>query len=308
MKVILFLIAILPFYSNAQFWVEDNAVWHYDYWNLGSGGYYKVSHVGQSTISSVICEEYKIERQSSYYVPANGGTYIYAGTSQFGTEYLHESNDTIFRWDGNSHRVLFDFGAQVGDEWIIDVNQSAMGISCNDTSRVTVLAAGIENILGQNYRYLDLFSDQDGYYSLNGHFNERFGGDYFLPYYQNCDPTVAVEFDIIGNLRCFEDDSMSVNFVSEDCEYIITHSGLPTFNKEIEVYPNPTAGNMFINNSTIMRIDILSSEGRLIEKLEYEKAVEKFSIDHLKPGVYFLNLHSSNDKIFTKKILLQTTE
>lgn len=299
---------LIPFVSYSQFWVEENATWHYDFWNIGTSGFYKVNHTGEVTLGSEVCQEYVVDSYSFYYYPFNGGSYVYSGTNTIRTEYLHTSNDTVYRWDGASHRVLFDFGAQLGEEWIFDVNPNPLGLNCSDTSRVVVTDVGIENIDGVDYRYIELSSPIDSYYSLNGHFNERFAEDYPFPEPQNCDPTVAVEFDMVGNIRCFEDDSLSLNFVSEECEYMLIHAGLKEELNDVEVYPNPTSGSVFINNADVSKIKIRSGDGRMVNVLEFEKPVEKFSIESLKSGVYFLNLYSQKGQIFVKKIVLQKTE
>src|SRR5690606_42120340 len=57
-------------------------------------------------------------------------------------------------------------------------------------------STGIENINGTNYRYLDLLSTDTSSWTLNGRFNERFGGTgYIFPWEQECDGVVEWDID-----------------------------------------------------------------------------------------------------------------
>lgn len=210
----------------AQPWVENNAIWHYDYWNFSQEGFYKVSHVEDSLIAGQTCKRFDIERhQFLFYtvMPQGNDTVIYNGPQQIGTKFTYQSNDSVFHWDQNEFQLLFNFGAQIGDSWIVSTQPGIFG--CDDTSIVEVIGTGIENINGTNYRYLDLLSTDTSTWTLNGHFNERFGATgYIFPWEQECDG--VVEWDIL-TFKCFEDDSLTLyNPSGEDCEYLLTHLSL----------------------------------------------------------------------------------
>lgn len=236
MKIINTCLFVLSIASlSAQTWVENNATWHYDYWNLSEGGFYKVTHVGDTLITGKACKKFDIEKHQFYIYTGNpqaNDTIIYTGDYQMGTKFTYQSNDSVFHWDQNEFQLLFDFGAQIGDSWIVSTQPGSFG--CSDTSIVEVIGVGTENINGVNYRYLDLLSPDSSSWTLNGHFNERFGATgYIFPLEQACD--AVVEWDIL-TFKCFEDDSLTLyNPSGEDCEYLLNHLSL----NELTLKPSP---------------------------------------------------------------------
>ena len=220
----LFLLSITCLF--AQTWVENNATWHYDYWNLSQGGFYKISHVGDTVITGQTCKRFDIEKHQFFiYIGGSQGsdTIIYAGVYPMGSKYTYQSNDSVFHWDQNDFQLLYNFGAQIGDSWIVSTQPGSF--DCNDTSIVEVIGTGVENINGINYRYLDLLSSDTSTWTLNGRFNERFGATgYIFPWEQEC--IGVVEWDLL-TFKCFEDDSLTLyNPSGEDCEYLLTYLSL----------------------------------------------------------------------------------
>ncbi|MEP4595209.1 MAG: T9SS type A sorting domain-containing protein [Cyclobacteriaceae bacterium] len=67
----------------------------------------------------------------------------------------------------------------------------------------------------------------------------------------------------------------------------------------IEVFPNPTIGNLNIkSNAQIHKIEILNLSGQII----LTSSVEEINIEHFDKGIYLLNIHS-NDMIKTVRII-----
>ena len=250
--------------SFSQTWVKNNATWHYDYWNLSQGGYYKISHVGDTLITGHNCKRFDIERHQFFIYtnqPQQNDTIIYTGGHQMGSKFTYQSNDSVYHWDQNEFQLLFNFGAQIGDSWIVSTQPG--NFECDDTSIVEVIGVGIENINGTNYRYLDLLSTDTSSWTLNGHFNERFGATgYVFPLEQECNG--VVEWDIL-TFKCFEDDTFTLyNPSGEDCEYLLTHLSINELNptpkqlikivdqmgREIEDKPNTLLIYQYSDGST----------------------------------------------------------
>jgi hypothetical protein len=70
--VIILLLLFLSFNSSSQVWVEDNAIWHYDFHNLdASVGFYKLQYVGDEMIGGVLAEKINVSRTHFYYFTGN---------------------------------------------------------------------------------------------------------------------------------------------------------------------------------------------------------------------------------------------
>lgn len=298
MKLLLLFASFITISANAQVWVEDNAVWHYDFWNIAAGvGFYTVERNGDSLISSQLCERYDVTSTRFWYYtqpPGSGqsDTVIYDGEYFFESQFTYTSNDSVYRWDGNAFQLLFDFNAQVGDQWVITTQPNPWEQTCNDTTWVEVTATGVENIQGDNYRTITVSTPIDAAWTLSGTYNERFGGSYFFPRPGDyaCQLFVA-ETDIIS-FKCFEDDSMNLyNPSGEDCEYYLTHLNLDKLTlPDVQLYPNPTNGILNIEGVLAMKVEVYSTEGKQVEELSFENPVNKFSVQGLNPGIYFVNL------------------
>jgi PKD repeat protein len=92
--------------------------------------------------------------------------------------------------------------------------------------------------------------------------------------------------------------------------YVNWNTGV-TSNKEtvIEIYPNPSKGNLFVNLNEISgqtEIQILNPKGEILEKksliISDSKALE-FDLSDLPDGIYLLRINS-NEKNIVKKLLL----
>jgi hypothetical protein len=310
MKALVFAITFLFTSSNlsAQIWVEDNAVWHYDFWNIAAqGGFYKVSHSGDSVLAGKSCKRFNIDRHSfSIYTgsPVSNDTIIDNGNALFGKEHTYQSNDSVYRWDGSQFQLLFDFGAQVGDSWVISIDPSPFEASCTDSSIVEVMDTGLENINGIDYRYITLQSSMEAAWSLNGTFNERFGGSYVFPRPgDNPCALLIAELDIIS-FKCFEDDSMSLyNPSGEDCEYLLTHlGGAESEIDQFIIAPNPTSKTVEISGGTVSMIEVYKLNGEQVFSMTNIDNTVVIDLESFEAGVYILRL-TTNDGVVTKRII-----
>ncbi|WP_374459551.1 PQQ-dependent sugar dehydrogenase [Chryseobacterium taeanense] len=91
----------------------------------------------------------------------------------------------------------------------------------------------------------------------------------------------------------------------------VTTSTLATnendLSSQIKIYPNPATGKVFIDGikdkNTI--VEIMNTEGRKVleqSKIENDKSI---NISGIPAGVYFINLNSGNQKVYSKKLIIQ---
>ena len=143
------------------------------------------------------------------------------GVNDFGDHYVYHSGDSVFHLENDQFHLLFDFGAQVGDEWLISIDTASFDPLCGDSSFVKVIGTGIESLNGTNYRYLDLETIPGSPKYLFGRFSE-----------------------------CFEDNALTYNPTSGDYEHYLTQLQLGVYDLEgfiFQVNPNPTAGEILFS-------------------------------------------------------------
>ncbi|MGE4515209.1 MAG: PQQ-dependent sugar dehydrogenase, partial [Chryseobacterium sp.] len=91
----------------------------------------------------------------------------------------------------------------------------------------------------------------------------------------------------------------------------VTTSTLATnendLSSQIKIYPNPASKKVFIegikDKNTI--VEIMNTEGRKVleqSKIENDKSI---NISGIPAGVYFINLNSGNQKVYSKKLIIQ---
>ncbi len=72
----------------------------------------------------------------------------------------------------------------------------------------------------------------------------------------------------------------------------------------LAVYPNPTTGQIRWDNPRINQIDVLSSSGRLVQRIEPGRGQQTADLSQLPDGLYVLRLMSPNQTA-TQKVLVQ---
>lgn len=301
MKALLLLLSLFSLTAKAQVWVEQNAKWHYDFSNIAAAvGFYTIERSGDTIVGSQLCERYDVSSTRFWYYtqpPGSGlsDTVVYDGEYFIESQFTYISNDSVYRWDGNDFQLLFDFNAQVGDQWLFTTQPNPWTTSCTDSTWTEVIATGTQNIQGTNYRTITLSTPIDAPWMLSGTFNERFGEDYFFPRLGDypCQEFIA-EMDIIS-FKCFEDDSFSLyNPSGQDCEYYLTHLGYSDHTDlDLSVYPNPVSSELNIGLKGEFGITIYNMIGNSILEM---KCIDNVKLDLLKyeSGVYFIDISQRN--------------
>lgn len=304
-----FLLSLICFISisvNAQSWVENNAIWHYDYTDTnGLFGYYIFTHVDDTVLYGQTGKIIEITKHVYHHYGPGPYDIGFLGFSTIGGLITYSDADRVYRPSESlgGWRTFLDFSAQVNDTWWFTVDPFTFPGSCNDSSGVIVTGVGINNILGVDYRYIDLESLPGSQNLLEGRFYERFGGDsFFAKITEFCDGIPALSDSL--SLRCFQDDSLMMNFVSEDCNYLESHLGLTAISNSIEVYPNPTNGLIHFSGTWINKVHIISIEGQIVNSLELSND-QSINLNNLPKGSYFIKCITEHDMVVTKRIILE---
>ena len=298
---ILFLFFIIS--SNAQVWIDQNAKWHYEFWNIASIGYYDIKNTQDTILGGQLCRQIE---QTQYILPSGATP---ADTLSLATEYTYVNSDTVFYWKDNQFFTLFNFGANIGDQWLIGINDPSMGqFACNDSSFVEVTNTSSITINSMNYRTITLTTVNNSSLGLEGTFVERFGfmdtniPSLPFPRFMNCDSTIVFEWNYV-TFKCFEDHSFPIyNPSGEDCvSFTGIQDQIPP-SAQLQLSPNPTTG--FIN--------VFSDETGTLMLIDYTgKKIKSYSISQSKlidlssfaRGFYIISFHSKSGSVAMKRVL-----
>ncbi len=320
MKNLLFITALSLISMNVfgQVWIDSGAVWHYDYTNVGYGGFYKYEYTEDTIIENQNCQVIAGVNYAFSYNQYN--ELIQLGQTDLGRNYTFVSGDTVFYWNKNESKffTLFNFGAQIGDTWVVSTDPNNYVVdpsNDNDTSRIEVIDIGTVIINSNTYRFIKIKPTYGSTYGMEGTYVERFGNidsikapfQSLFPSYYDYVGVEMVEWDLC-NLKCYQDTSFTLyNPSNQDCEYYLTR--LSTKEEElsnIEYFPNPTEGKITIKNPNYesLSISLYDNVGKLLDSFEVTP-MSKIEIDISKnrKGLYFAKIDYGMIKSETIKII-----
>jgi hypothetical protein len=323
MKKVYFIIFALLFNCTAfgQMWIDSGAVWHYDYKGLGFWGFQKYQYEKDTLIQNHNCQ--KIANESYTFTKNQYDIVVLMEHNHYPNQFTYVSGDTVFYLNNNEFFVLYNFGASIGDTWIISTT-NPYGV-CDDTSRIEVIDTGKMMINSVNYRFIKVQPTSNSPIGFMGTYVERFGNidttfyvnntfwpfHYLFPGSFQCDSlTSMVEWNFI-KLKCFEDHSFSLyNPSSQDCEYDLTHLGISEKKERNlkNISPNPfTSSTQIYLDKTYHNIslDVYDIQGKLMLQKQYTDCDRiQLSRNGLGNGLYFLKLTMDDRWVETGEIVV----
>lgn len=273
-----------------------NGEWYYEILNDdGSITYQYLQCTGDTTINS----------QRAKIVVCTNQIYDKKGQIETSREYLFEHEGVVYWWNKKLQEftVLYNFAAEVGDEWEIKVG----------TERIVMHVDAVSNdeYDGKTYRMLHV-SDPDHLFSGDivcgvGHLTS-----FFPEKLMNQDKGYRVE-----GLRCFwQDENLVFQHGGKDCDEVYEqhHHGLDeTPMASFQIYPNPTDGLLHVETvctpslpmeyriTNIMGQTVCSGTLNAVETSYYGvSTINDVNVSKLPPGLYFITLGDQTLK-FTKQ-------
>lgn len=306
---VLFAILQIQICFSQTTWIGPGATWHYDFEELSGtslAGFFKYSYTGDTLIDGVSSQKIQLNIYEFLTYP----TVALYDSSEVYEYYTYVSNDTVYYRNNDQFFVLFDFGASIGDSWIISTTHNGDPY-CDDTSKVVVVDTSSIIMNGQVYRTIELETVAGSSYTLMGTFNEKFGlingsSPYHLfPRENVCDPGIIVEWYYMS-FKCYEDEFFPVfSFSSEDCEYLLTHLDLESEGLSVfEIWPNPVDYKLNLNVNEIGTISIYSLSGQLILEQQAVIGNNELNISFLNNGSYLV-VFSDESGILQRELFMK---
>lgn len=303
-NTITLLLLFITISTNAQVWIDQNANWHYEYFNIASSGYYNIKYVQDTIVGGQPCQQIE---QTQYVFPYGG---LPEDTVSFATQYTYVNTDTVFYWRNNQFFTLFNFGASIGDQWLIGISDPHAGdFSCQDSSYVEVIDTGSIVINAVNYRTITLTTVENSSIGLEGTFVERFG---FLdsdvpitpfPRFMNCNDSIIFEWDHV-TFQCFEDDSFTLyNPSGEDCGRTTTSTNDQSSSLiQFQLFPNPVTNFINVVSDEPGTLMLLNYTGKILGSYNVSQS-EMIDLSSFSNGLYIISFQSKSGIFISKRVL-----
>lgn len=315
MKRLLFLALLFPATIFAQNEFGYHATWYFSYGGYGEFGYKKVSHVRDTTMHGMNWLKFEVTGFEAMKTGPNSGDYrIVDSNKVYPSLFLATRNDSVFRVSNNSPYLLYDFNAQVGDRWQFAPIDTSMG--CDSVPVATVREVGYDTLDGQVVRFMEIDFPMDtvkyggtpNYQPMCGKLmNSRVYPDFgslssvylFRPRPNACDGSI-LDFYVGHSFNCFTNDSISINFTNQACDFVPFISVKEYETISFEVYPNPTNGLVNIQTEEkVSKVEIYSLDGqKLLETIQTENIELPAS-----SGMYVLAIYfEDGERVVTKVV------
>jgi len=268
------------------------AEWYYEILNDdGSITYQHLQCVSDTTIGT---ERPKVIVRSNTQYDRDGQTEVTR-------EYVYEENGVVYWWNKTLGKftVLYDFGAEVGDEWTIEVG--------NETITTMVYETELQYIDGIPYKRLTIADPNNNFsgtvLSSIGHQTS-----FFPEKLMSKGKGYRVE-----GLRCYWlENELIYKLGDEDCEAIynewhngIEEDGPSTGSGTFAVYPNPANDILFVQT---LRATSLPAETYRITNLMGQTLLQgvlaaetqQIDISSLRAGMYFISVGEQSKKFVVK--------
>ena len=263
--------------------------WFYEIENEdGSITYQHLQCVGDTTINE---ERPKIIVRSNTHYDREGQTEVTR-------EYVYEENGVVYWWNKTKGRftVLYDFSAEVGDEWTIEVGEEAITTRVYETE--------IQYIEGIPYKRLTIADPNDAF---SGSLLSSIGHQ--TSFFPEKLMTKGKGYRVEG-LRCYWlDDELIYKQGEEDCDAIYDelHHGLDevTGDAVFSIYPNPSNNVLLVEMVSALSLPektyrITNLIGQTLLQGSINSDIQQINIESLPGGMYFINVGDETHKFVVR--------
>lgn len=261
----------------------------FDFPKTGDEWYYEITNEnGSVTYQYLECAADTTINTSRPKVIVKNNTLYDKGLNVVKThEYVYSDNGVVYWWDKliGSYTTLYNFNANVGDEWTISVG--------NQSITMHVDAVNYTEYNGNVYRIMTV-SDE----------NDIFGGDIIcgIGHTRSFFPEKLLSKDRsyrVDGMRCYwVDGEPIIQFGDVDCDKIYKeyHQTTPPSDNKISVYPNPADDFIMISVKQPTHYTISDIFGKIILKGVILSDNQQIDISELSYGMYFIKIGTKLEK------------
>ena len=268
---------------ESDFLDQIGSEWYYEILNDdGSITYQHLEYVADTTFDN---KEVKI-------IIRNNTLYDKSRRDAVTKEYLYEENNIVYWWNATIEQftVLYDFGAQQGDEWEIRVGA--------ETLTMHVDAVEQYEYEGSVFKMMRV-SDPENLFSGMiicgiGHLTS-----FFPEKLMNPGKSYRVE-----GIRCFwQQGELVFKYGEKDCDEVYEqyHNDIDeTTTDAFQIYPNPTDGMMTLSGSPSIEYRITNKLGQSLMTGQMTGENQSINVSNLPQGMYFITVGNATQKFVVR--------
>ncbi len=279
----------LSAYQNAPGWNEFNNIVEMGLFPQGTEWYYEIENANGSITYQHLeyVADTAINGTNTHIIVRINTLYDKEFSSEKSFEYIYESDNKVYWWNRTlgEFTMLYDFAAEVGDEWVIQVGTSQL--------QMQVVAEGTVNHGGQTYRTLSVSDEQDLFSGtiLCGIGHES---SFFPEQLMNKNDDYRVE-----GIRCvWQYGQLILQLTETECDevYLNYHYHVEESTEAVGVFPNPTSGIITISDFKVGAYRIANVMGQILLTGCVDAENQQINVSTLPAGVYFIHLDGKSFK------------
>jgi hypothetical protein len=300
---LIFIFVLISMTGIAHEWAPVGATWHYterfSFWSPKEIDYIKIESVKDTLIEGITCK--KLTKRHNI-----------GCTDRPDVEFMYSQDDKVYFYDSgfNTFQILYDFGANTGDSWIIRV-KDYLDPDDTDSLVVTVDSTDFKVINGVELKRLFVtylfLNETNPNYSYNATIIESVGDlwymfNYYPEWAFGCDANFS------QGLRCYEDPVIGLyeTGIADSCTYVQFWTGIEEGSKSpVEIFPNPTSEFIAVKGGPgiCSRYRILNITGK--EILSGTVVNNQIGVQNLAKGLYIIELYSTKNIILSRQKFLK---
>jgi hypothetical protein len=294
----------LSAYQNAPGWNEFSNIVEMGIFPIGTEWYYEIENSDGSITYQHLeyAADTTVNEEPVHILVRINTLYDKNLHEEKSYEYIYERDNKVYWWNKtlNEFTMLYDFAAQVGDEWEIKVGTELLPMHVDEE--------GMVDYNGQTYRTLTVSDPQDlfsgtiicGVGHETSFFPERLmtkGDDYR-----------------VGGMRCvWQYGQLIIQTTETACDevYFNFHYDVDeTTAERFQVYPNPTSGIITVSGAQSDEYRIINLQGQTVWSGTSLRGAEPngatkqsnltIDVSSLPNGMYFINVNNQTIK-FVKR-------
>lgn len=207
----------------------------------------------------------------------------------------HRINNNVFT--DSTEKLLYDFNAEKGDT--LYMNNPGYVNTLGEPNYYAILEVDSIMVNGTWRKRLEVYSDMPSavanqYYWIEGIGNSIYG---VLSYWS---PVMAQDYYFCG-VR--DKSNGQILFDNNSCSDFTSSQNIPTNQDQLQLYPNPTTGVVYLENGNPTPVDVrvYNVSGQLVE--QYREVEDYFSIANLQKGVYLVVVQGEEIDDFYQEVI-----
>jgi hypothetical protein len=280
-------------------WCPPGATWVYRFFSPTSNLYFIFSYKRDTVISGKtvkLIETVKAE----FYGPA-GTT---GGHQPLANEYYYNSNDSVFIFDNNQFKFIYNFNPQVGDKWITGTGKVHCPIAnIPDSDTITVTSLSTITFGTKTFNYI-LTNAGSRLYEMNAIIKNI--GSYGEPFPYINRSVCPSSGGFFEGLVCYSDYVRGIVSIPNNelftCHNIITDIPVIIQDFSFSVYPNPVRSLINLKNLNNGKVEFIVFDVTGKKIMSGRLQGNQVDASSLVRGFYFLHL-TINEKKFVSKFI-----